>query len=272
MISSYERIVRYYTEADEDSRLRTGYFQLEYERTRELLLRHLPPPPATIIDVGGGSGTYAGWLAKQGYQVHLIDPVPKHVEQARATSSRQNDHPLASAEIGDARHLPQQDGFADALLLLGPLYHLIEKEDRFLCLREAHRVVKRGGRIWGSAISRFAPVLDSVSHGFFADPTFLEILHRDIEEGQHRNRTNNPLYFTDAFLHRPEDLRYEFTEAGFQVVEIVGIEGPGWLSAQFDELWNNPRQRDRLVSIAKKMEHEPSIIGASAHIMAIGQK
>ena len=98
-------------------------------------------------------------------------------------------------------------------------------------MREAHRVVKRGGRIWGSAISRFAPVLDSVSHGFFADPTFLEILHRDIEEGQHRNRTNNPLYFTDAFLHRPEDLRYEFTEAGFQVVEIVGIEGPGWLSA-----------------------------------------
>ena len=55
MISSYERILRYYTEANEDSRLRTGYFQLEYERTRELLLRHLPPPPATIIDVGGGS-------------------------------------------------------------------------------------------------------------------------------------------------------------------------------------------------------------------------
>jgi ubiquinone/menaquinone biosynthesis C-methylase UbiE len=110
MISSYERNVRNYTEADEDSRLRTGYFQLEYERTRELLLRHLPSPPVTIIDVGGGSGTYAAWLSKQGYQVHLIDPVPKHVEQARATSSRQKDYPLASAEIGDARHLPPQDG------------------------------------------------------------------------------------------------------------------------------------------------------------------
>src|SRR4051794_6100076 len=75
------------------------------------------------------------------------------------------------------------------------------KKKTVFYLREAHRIVKRGGRIWGSTISRFAPVLDSVLHGFFADPTFLEILDRDIEEGQHRNTTNNPLYFTDAFLH-----------------------------------------------------------------------
>jgi hypothetical protein len=139
-------------------------------------------------------------------------------------------------------------------------------------LREAHRVLKAGGRIWGSAISRFAPLFDAVSRGFLADPTFSEILDRDLEEGQHRNTTNNPLYFTDAFLHRPEELRQEFIAAGIQVIETVGIEGPGWLSTQFDALWNDPRQRERILSIARKIEHEPSIMAASAHIMVIGQK
>src|SRR5579864_7735881 len=117
--NSNARIVDYYRESDEASRLRTGWFQLEQERTRELILRHLPPAPATIIDAGGGSGVYACWLAAQGYQVHLLDPVSKHVEQARAASARQPDHPLTSAEVGDARQLPHSENSADAILLLG---------------------------------------------------------------------------------------------------------------------------------------------------------
>lgn len=70
---------------------------------QELLLRGLPPPPAVILDVGGGSGVYAHWLAAQGYTVHLVDGVPLHVEQARQASATQGAFPLASAEVGDAR-------------------------------------------------------------------------------------------------------------------------------------------------------------------------
>src|ERR1700739_3123863 len=116
--TSTQRIVRHYEEVDEASRLASGWFQLEQARTRELILRHLPPPPATIVDAGGGAGVYACWLATLGYQVHLIDPVAKHVEQAREASARQPDHPLASAEIGDARALLHVDQSADAVLLL----------------------------------------------------------------------------------------------------------------------------------------------------------
>src|SRR5215467_7593020 len=114
-------------------------------RPHALLSRYLPPPPATIIDAGGGSGIYACWLAARGYAVHLIDPVAKHVEQARSASAMQQDHPLQSAEVGDARRLPQNDNSADAVMLFGPLYHLVEKEDRIACLREAHRVLRPGG-------------------------------------------------------------------------------------------------------------------------------
>lgn len=270
--TSNSRIIDYYRESDEASRLRTEYFQLERERTRELISRHLPPPPARILDVGGGAGVYACWLASSGYEVHLIDPVAKHVEQARAASAQQSDHPLASAEVGDARRLNHDDGSVDAVLLLGPLYHLLEKQERLACLREARRVLRPGGLLWGAGISHFASLFDSLAHGFFTDPHFAPILTRDLEEGQHRNPTRNPVYFTDAYFHRPGELCREFLAAGFQIVELVAIEGPGWLARDFDRLWNDPFQRKRLLETVRKVEREPSVLGATAHIMAIGRK
>ncbi|HTS34040.1 MAG TPA: methyltransferase domain-containing protein [Candidatus Solibacter sp.] len=269
---STREIVQYYGDADEASRLRSGWFRLEHARTQELILRHLPAAPATIIDAGGGGGAYAAWLAARGYQVHLIDPVPKHVEQARAASGTQPDHPLASAEIGDARQLRFHDASADAVLLLGPLYHLVEKEDRLACLREARRILRPAGLVWGAGISRFASLLDSLSHCFFDDPHFAPILSRDLEDGQHRNPTGNPVYFTDAYFHRPGELSREFLAAGFQVLEIAAIEGPAWLARDFDRLWNDPAQRERLLAAVRKVEREPSVLGASSHIMAIGRK
>jgi ubiquinone/menaquinone biosynthesis C-methylase UbiE len=270
--NTQREMIRHYGDADESSRLQTGWFQLEQTRTQELILRHLPPAPATIIDAGGGAGVYACWLAAKGYRVHLIDPVPKHVEQARAASAAQSEHPLASAEVGDARHMPQTDGSIDVVLLLGPLYHLVKKEDRLAALREAWRVLRPGGCVWGAGISRFASLVESLSHGFFDDPAFASILARDLEDGQHRNPTDNPIYFTDAYFHRPGELSREFLAAGFQVLEVVAIEGPGWLARDFERLWNDPMQRERLLGVVRKVEREPSVIGASSHIMAIGRK
>ena len=265
-------MIGHYDGVDEASRLRHGWFQLERARTQELILRHLPPAPAILIDAGGGAGAYACWLAARGYEVHLIDPVAKHVEQARAASGQQSGHPLASAEVGDARHLTQRDASADAVLLLGPLYHLVERPDRIACLREAHRVLRPGGFVWGAGISRFASLFDSLSSGFFDDPAFAPILARDLEDGQHRNPTSNPIYFTDAFFHRPGELSRDFLAAGFQIEAVVAIEGPGWLARDFDRLWNDPAQRERLLAAVRKVEREPSVLGASSHVMAIGRK
>jgi ubiquinone/menaquinone biosynthesis C-methylase UbiE len=269
---SIQRILGHYRDVDEASRLRSGWFQLEHARTQELILRHLPPPPATIIDAGGGAGIYACWLAARGYRVHMIDPVAKHVEQARHASARQPDFPLASAEVGDARHLRHADHSAEAVLLLGPLYHLVEREERLACLREAHRVLRPGGWLWGAAISRFASLFDSLSSGFFEDPAFAPIVERDLEDGQHRNPTDNPVYFTDAYLHKPGQLSRDLLAAGFQVEELVAIEGPAWLARDFDRLWNDPALRERLLAAVRKVEREPSVIGATSHIMAIGRK
>ncbi len=269
---SIERIVCFYGDVDEESRLRQNWFQLEHARTQELILRHLPPAPATIVDVGGDAGAYACWLAALGYRVHLIDPSPKHVQQAQTASARQLDHPLASAEVGDARKLPHADNSADGLLLLGPLYHLVEREQRLACLHEARRVLRPGAVLWGAGISHFASLFDSLTHGFFDDPAFAPIVARDLEDGQHRNPTGNPLYFTDAFFHRPGELSREFLAAGFEILAIVAIEGPAWLARDFDRMWADPAQRERLLEAVRKVEREPSILGASAHVMAIGRK
>jgi ubiquinone/menaquinone biosynthesis C-methylase UbiE len=270
--NSGEEILRHYTEADEASRLSIGWFQLEQARTRELILRHIPPPPATVLDVGGGAGAYALWLASQGYEVHLVDPVPRHVEQAHAASAGQRQHPLASATVGDARCLEHADQSADAALLLGPLYHLTHRPDRLTALREAHRVLRPGGVVWAAGISRFASLLDSLAHGFFDDPEFAAILDRDLADGQHRNPTNNLVYFTDAFLHLSDELAAEVTEVGFKSVELVAIEGPGWLAHDFERLWKHPEKRERLLATLRRVEHEPALIGSSSHIMAIGRK
>jgi hypothetical protein len=133
-------------------------------------------------------------------------------------------------------------------------------------------VLRPGGLLWGAAISHFASLFDSLAHGFFADPVFAPILARDLEEGQHRNPTTNPVYFTDAFFHRPGELSRDVLAAGFQLVELVAIEGPGWLARDFDRLWADPAQREHLLAAVRKVEREPSVLGASSHIMAIGRK
>src|SRR6185295_15870885 len=110
---------------------------------------------------------------------------------------------LASAAVGDARRLEAADNTADAVLLLGPLYHLTEREDRVKALSEAFRVLKPGGVLLAAAISRFASFLDGVRHGFLADPIFVDLVRQDLATGQHRNPNHTAGYFSTAFFHQP---------------------------------------------------------------------
>ena len=89
-----DEILSFYRQTQESKRLTTQTKgQLEFVRTQEIIKRYLPPPPAVVLDIGGGSGPYASWLAKTGYEVHLVDPVDLHIEQAKEASSQQAEHP-----------------------------------------------------------------------------------------------------------------------------------------------------------------------------------
>ena len=197
-----DEIMGFYSRGGEAGRLSEGSGLVEKLRTLDILGRYLPKPPATILDVGGASGVYALPLAERGYSVHLVDPVPLHVDQARAASARPGVRPLASATVGDARSLAFDDETADAVLLFGPLYHLTEESDRVQALREARRALKPGGVLFAAAISRFASLVDGLHGGAIKDPVFVEIVKEDLATGRHANR-GNPQYFTTAFFHRP---------------------------------------------------------------------
>lgn len=262
-------VLAYYAGVPEETRLESGPFRLEAERTRRLLARDLPAPPARVLDVGGGAGPYAAWLGARGYETHLIDASPRLVELARARADAAS---IASIAVGDARRLTHADASADAVLLLGPLYHLPEEADRLRALREAARVLRPGGVLFAAAISRFAPTLDGLARRLDLDPLFLTLRDRGLVDGVHRNETGRPEYFTTAYLHRPEDLRAELEAAGFSRVRVLGVEGPAWSLPDFDARWDDPAARADLLALAERLEEEPGIVGASAHLLGLGRK
>ncbi|QIR39976.1 class I SAM-dependent methyltransferase [Tolypothrix sp. PCC 7910] len=267
-----DEALSHYEIGQEQERLSQGTGLLEFVRTQEIISRYLPPAPAVIFDVGGGAGVYSYWLAQQGYEVHLIDAVPLHIEQAQRFAAAQPDYPLASLTVGDARQLNRADNSVDAVLLLGPLYHLIERTERILALQEAYRILKPGGFVFAAGISRFASTLDGLFQGYLQDPEFVKIVQQDLIDGQHRNPNNHPAYFTTAFLHHPDELQTEIEAAGFDYEITLAIEGPSWLLQNFDEHWHDLSRRQQLLQAIRWLEAEPSTLGMSAHIIAIARK
>jgi SAM-dependent methyltransferase len=264
-------ITDYYDRAPEEARLEQGPFQLEEARTRELIQRFSPPPPAMLLDVGGAAGAYALWLAEAGYAVHLVDPVPRLVAEAQRRSAAAA-RPLVSCKVGDARALQVPGDIADIVLLLGPLYHLTDPADRARSLGEAARVLKPGGWLFAAAISRWASALDGLARDLLQDPRFALIVERDLRDGQHRNPTDRLDYFTTAYFHRPEELADEVRAAGLALNAVYGLEGPGWILPDVSERMANAPRREALLRVARMLETEPAMLASSAHLLAVAQR
>jgi ubiquinone/menaquinone biosynthesis C-methylase UbiE len=260
-------VLAYYDRGDELDRLAGGFPSgpLELARTQELLTRHLPAAPLDVLDVGGGPGRYAAWLADLGHRVTLVDPIELHVSQARAL------HPDVTAEVGDARRLAQPDRSADAVLLLGPLYHLIDRADRMTALGEARRVLRPGGVLFAAAISRWASLWDLLLRlDLLHDPAVAGVVGEAVASGEHRGWDHD--LFTTAYFHRPDDLAAEVSEAGFGGTELFNVEGPGFVLADLADRWADPPRREALMQAARLVEREPSMLGASSHILAVGHR
>jgi ubiquinone/menaquinone biosynthesis C-methylase UbiE len=264
-------IESYYDRAPEEARLAAGPGRLEEARTRELILRHAPAAPAVVLDVGGAAGAYAFWLAERGYDVRLIDAVPRLVDVAR-TRNAQARRPVVSCTVADARALPESDACADMVLMLGPLYHLVEAADRRTALTEAARALRAGGILVAAGISRFASALDGLSREVLRDADFARIVDRDLRDGRHENPTDRLGYFTTAYFHHPDELRREVADAGFEIDGRYGVEGPGWLLGDLADRWNDAERREVVLQVARKLESEPTVIGSSAHLIVVGRK
>ena len=180
--------------------------------------------------------------------------------------------PLASCRVGDARALDVPAETVDVVLLLGPLYHLTDPGDRARALQEAARVLKPGGRLFAAAISRWASALDGLARDLLQDPRFALIVEQDLRDGQHRNPTERLDYFTTAYFHRPEELAAEVRAAGLDLTGVYGLEGPGWILPDVAERMADAQRRAALLRVARMLETEPSVLGSSAHLLAVARR
>jgi 2-polyprenyl-3-methyl-5-hydroxy-6-metoxy-1,4-benzoquinol methylase len=269
-MTSYDlapEIKQYYTTIrDEATRLTTtADGQLELIRTQELLRRHLPAAPARVLDVGGGTGIHAHWLSEDGYQVDLIDPLQHHVTQA--TNAGLN------ARLGDARALDAEADSYDVVLLLGPLYHLLERDERLLALTEAHRVLHPGGLLAAAAINRYASIFENTANTLLAHEPVQTAVEGILATGCLRN----PKAFTTAYFHQPADLAEEAHAAGFAGPIVYGIEGPAWglLKATEehtgDSLIDSPMFHAAYTA-ARLAEPHPDLLAASSHLLAVARR
>ncbi|MBP5908755.1 methyltransferase domain-containing protein [Streptomyces sp. LBUM 1478] len=259
-----EEILAYYERGGENTRLREGAGRLEFWRAQDLLRRLLPAAPARVLDAGGGTGIHAEWLAEDGYEVEVVDPVPMHVERSGRL-------PGVTARLGDARALPAGDAAYDVVLFLGPLYHLPERPDRVRALTEAHRTVRPGGVVVAATINRFAGLNDTLMLGNYFIPERREHIDSVAGHGRHRRSPEDP-HFTTACFADPAEVPGEFTEAGLTHEGQYGVEGVAWLMGGVEEWLDAPERREAVLAATRRIESEPSLLGASGHVLTMGRR
>ncbi len=258
---------RFYERYDEHGRLLRSDGLVEMARTQEVVLRALPPAPARIADIGGGPGRYAAWLAELGYSVVLRDLMPHHVETAREVCAGLD----VDIDAGDARAVDLPDESVDAVLLLGPLYHLRERSQRIAALREAARIVRPGGPVFAAVISRWAPFLDGgLVKRLYDRPGFAAIL----EGLQGEDGYGPPLFDGDfsGYFHRPDEIREEIAESGLELVDLVGLEGVSFALSDVEERFGDERLRHAMLDVARRIERVPELMGLSPHLLATARR
>jgi S-adenosylmethionine-dependent methyltransferase len=239
---------------------------MEYALTLRIFADYLPPLPATILDIGGGPGRYAIALAQKGYQVTLIDLTPEHIEFARAQANEMN--VMLDTQQGDARTLSHiANESYDAVLVMGPLYHLPEEVDRRQCLQEASRILRPGGMIFTAHISRMAYLLYCIrEHGVAQALTEREVIQSLIRTGSHPS-----MLFPQMYCAGPDEIQTMLTSEGFTMHALYATEGiTPLIESQINALSSD--QFDQWVDLNYQIASQPWNLGASEHFLAVGEK
>lgn len=242
----------------------------EFAVTMRALGDYLPCPPARILDVGGGPGRYAIALTERGYGVALVDLSRDCLEFARA-KAKEAGVTLDGYVHSDARDLSSfaEHGY-DAVLLMGPLYHLLSETDRRSALNEAARVLKAGGVIFAAFITRYAPIRfwarHKPAHIVEDRQRYEEFLATGVLEA-----SDDGGGFTDAHFAHPPEVRPFMEEAGFETVDLVACEG---LVALIEDKVNDLTGGlwETWVEQNYRFGKDPTILGAAEHLLYVGNK
>ncbi|HEY3288563.1 MAG TPA: class I SAM-dependent methyltransferase [Anaerolineae bacterium] len=247
---------------------------IEYAVTTHALTRHLPGH-GRVLDIGGGPGRYSIWLAQHGYQVVLADLSPNLLDIARTKITeagvQAQIEDVLTCDVCDMARF--EDGYFDAALCLGPFYHLVQAVDRAKAVQELVRVLKPAG----TAFVAFMPVYtflrrtlalrDERQH--LADPAFTSLL---MDEGVFLNDVAGR--FNAGFGVRPQNLAPFMEQYGLKTLELLadtGFAAP--LAQELQELaQSDPQTYQKAMSLIIDTASDPSLLGASIHLLYVGLK
>ena len=98
------------------------------------------------------------------------------------------------------------------------------------------------------------------------------MVEADLATGRHENRTGRFHGFTTGWFTRPDQLAAEAREVGLADVEVLAVQGvAGWLSTLASR-WDDDEAREVILWALRATEREPSIVGASPHVVAVGRR
>lgn len=254
------------SEAGEDSRL--ARHQLERDVTLRYFEAHLPAT-GRILEIGAATGGYTEWLAERGYQVTAVDLSEVLMSRCRQRLSERGLTGNVDCLVADARDLSSVPGTDfDAVLLMGPLYHLTLKKNRLKALREAVGRLKPGGVLFSAFISRLGILGELIRRA----PQWIEDreeVRSVIERG--RSPDGPPTGGFRGYYVTLDEVAPLHEEAGLQTIVVAGVEPA--ISAD-DESYNRPEgeQRKLWLDLLYEVSREPALAASSRHLLYLGRK
>lgn len=276
-MTDFNKVKHYYSYFDEKNRLRNDNSgKLEFLMTMQILEKYLPQLETdkivSVLDLGGGAGVYSFPLAKAGYQVTLADLSEELIAQAKKQKEENDVKNLISCDLVNALDLScYKDEQFDVVLLFGPLYHLIENDERQKCVAEIKRVLKPHGKVFASFIPYLSGSIALVSR-FCWSPEQVDIntLNEAFKSGKFNNLSDHG--FQEGYYPKSEEIEDLFSENGFEKIILRSIRGFGYEKEDMIYKFNNKNVFKDILSLINETAEDKSIIETCGHAMYVGEK
>lgn len=280
-MTNFERIRNYYKNFDEKNRLKNDASgRLEFLMTMSVLEKHLPSPGGTsngasavnVLDIGGGAGAYAFPLAERGFKVTLADLSEELISQAKAQKAEENVRNIVSCDVTNATNLSRYaDNQFDVVLLLGPLYHLIEESERKLCVSEIRRVLKPHGKVFASFIPYLSGSIGIVErYWFHPEQVGIDNLTEVFKSGKFNNLANQG--FQEGYYPKSAEIEHLFADNGFEKELLRSVRGFGYQKEEQLFKIADAQIFDKIIELIDSTAEDKAIVETCGHAIYVGHK
>jgi len=271
-VKSVGEIINYYNQFDEWGRLERE--PIEFQVNWHYIKKHLPKT-GYVLDNGAGPGKYSMELAKDGYKVTLTDLTPKLVEIAKNKAKELDlEGQFDGFYAADARELKMiKDEQFDSSLMLGPMYHLQEENDRIMAVKELNRVTRKNGLVFVAFMPRIRHVLTSLlSPENWKPNNNIDTILRFSKSGCFNHADEGR--FTAVYYFNIEDINPFMEAQGFETLDLIGSNAGAILNNDSWDYWRDKGEQEvkNMIDLIIEKATDPYILGISSHLLYIGRK